>query len=94
MLAIIVFYLEWPFCLILILKINIKTLNLVSYDVEEMNEVQMSETNGGIIPLIIAVVAVVALSSCTTTVTVNGDVSVGGNGNNNNVAVGDSIKQQ
>ena len=44
-----------------------KTLNLASYDVKEMNEVQMSEVNGGIIPIIVAAIALVACSSCSGT---------------------------
>jgi lactobin A/cerein 7B family class IIb bacteriocin len=67
-----------------------KTLNLASYGVEEMNEVEMSEVNGGIAPLVIvAVVAVAAALSSCVEIHVNSD-----NGNNNNVAVGDSTKQK
>ena len=36
-----------------------KNVNLASYGVEELNEVQMSETNGGIFPIALGVAAAI-----------------------------------
>ena len=44
--------------LILILKITMKTLNLTSYGVEEIKEVEMSEVNGGGLALVLGIAAV------------------------------------
>jgi hypothetical protein len=40
-----------------ILKINMKTLNLASYGVKEMDETQMSEVNGGGWGVVIGLIA-------------------------------------
>ena len=47
-----------------------KTLNLSSYDVKEMNEVQMSEVNGGV-AVTLAVIGAVAGIVCATAAVVS-----------------------
>jgi len=48
----------------IILKLNMKTVNLNAYGVEEMSNEQMSEINGGIAPIIIVGLVVAGLLCC------------------------------
>jgi hypothetical protein len=54
--------------------LNLITMNTLEFEVQELNETELEETNGGIIFLIIA--AALLLTSCTVTVVVGDDNKV------------------